>query len=87
MEQDFPSLRDLAAEVAYKEVLSNLILCHEHRPQGKQLNWLPYSSLLRLMHPSGLLKSEQVRDFVRRRLDLGILGNKIRYCTTYLQYL
>ena len=73
------SLEELAFQVSYKEILSNLILCHDHRPRGKQFNWLPYSSLL-LKNPQR--SSEQVRDFVRRRLDYylaGTMGDTIRY--------
>ena len=73
------SLEELAFQVSYKEMLSNLILCHNHWPKGKRLNWLTYSSLLR---KNQQMNSEQVRDYVRRRLDfylVGTMGDKVRY--------
>ena len=67
------SLEDLAFEVSYKAILGNLNLCHDHRPKGKQFNWLPYTS------PQ--MKSEEVCDLTRDRLDhhlVGTMGDTIR---------
>jgi len=73
------SLEELALEVSFKEILSNLILCPSHRPEGKQLNWLPCSSLLSMI---SYLESDQLLDIVRSRVDqnlVGTMGDKIRY--------
>jgi len=74
-----PSLEDLALKVSYKEILGNLILCHDHRPKEKKLNWLNCSSLLSTIP---YLESEQLLEIVRSRLDqhlVGTMGDTIRY--------
>jgi len=73
-----PSLEDLAFEMSYKEIMSNLILCYEHRPEGKRFQWLPFSSIV---STSEILSSENVRRLVRNRLNqhlVGTLGEKVR---------
>ena len=74
-----PSLEDLAFEMSYKEIMSNLILCYEHRPQGKRLPWLPFSSFLAT---SPFFSSQTAISLVRRKLDhylVGTMSDKIRY--------
>ena len=81
------SLEDSAIKVAFKEILSNLILCHDHRPKEKKLNWLPCSSLLATIP---YLESEQLLVIVRSRLDHyleGIMGDTIRYINLLNLYL
>ncbi len=74
-----PRLEELALNASYKEICSNLILCHEHLPKGKKLPWLPFSSVLSTIK---FLKSPEMCAIVRSRLDhylAGIMGDKIRY--------
>jgi len=73
-----PLLEDLAFEVSYKDVLSNLLLCHDHRPEGKKLDWASFSSFLSTF-PS--FNGERMRLLIRACLDeyaYGIMGDKIR---------
>jgi len=72
------SLEDLGFQASYKEILSNLILCCDHRPKEKQFKWLSSSSLLSTISH---LDSDQMITILRSRLDhylLGIMGDKIR---------
>ena len=72
-------LEDLASNACYTEIVSNLILCHEHRPQERQLNWLPFSSVLSTIP---YMKSKPVLAFVKSRLDrylVGTMGDQLRY--------
>jgi len=76
---DEDRLEHLAFEVSYKEILSNLILCHDHHPKEKKLKWLPFSSLLSTIP---YLESEQLITILRSRLDkylLGTMGDETRY--------
>ena len=61
---EIPSLEDLAFEVSFKDILSTLRLCYEHRPEVKQLSWLNPSAFSNLF-----LTSDKLRRFVRNRLD------------------
>lgn len=73
-----PSLENLAFEMSYKEIMSNLILCYEHRPEGKRVTWLPFSSIV---STSEILSSENIRRLVRGRLNqhlVGTMGEKVR---------
>ncbi len=73
------SLEDLAFEASFKEILSNLVLCPDHRPKEKKLKWLAFSSLLSTIP---YFKSEQLITIVRSRLDkylVGTMGDKIRF--------
>ncbi len=77
--QVVPKLEDLAFEVSYQEILSNLILCYDHRPEGKRLSWLPFSSVL---NAKPAITSEKMRCLVRARLNqhlVGVMSEKIRY--------
>ena len=74
-----PTLEDLAFDVSFKEILGNLILCHEYLPEGKQLPWLPFSSFLTSVQ---LPSSEDMLSLVKARLDyflVGTMSDKIRY--------
>jgi len=74
-----PKLEDLAFEVSFKEILGNLILCHEYLPERKKLPWLPFSSFLTSIP---LPSSEDMLSLVKARLDhflVGTMSDKIRY--------
>lgn len=66
-----PTLLDLAFDVSFKELLSNLVLCKDHRPAEKQLIWARYSSFLSTM---SFLNGQAMRHLVRRRLDQYLVG-------------
>ncbi len=73
-----PRLEKLAFEVSYKELLSNLLLCREHRPEERQVELVAFSSLI---SACSFLKSENVITFVRNRLNrylLGFMNDKMR---------
>jgi len=61
-----PRLEKLAFEASYKELLSNLLLCREHRPEEKQVELVAFSSII---SACTFLKSENVIAFVRNRLN------------------
>ena len=65
-----PSLQDLAFEVSFKEIMSTLILCYEHRPKGKRLSCLASPSAF----SKSFLTSEKLLNFVRSRLDYHLVG-------------
>ena len=70
-------LEDIAFTACYREILSNLLLCPEHRPEDRR-NMNSYSSLLSL---NPFLTSSNVRGFVRSRLNhhlIGIMNDDIR---------
>ena len=72
-----PSLQDLAFEVSFKEIMSTLILCYEHRPEGKRLSCLASPSAF----SKSFLTSEKLLNFVRSRLDyhlVGLVGVQVR---------
>lgn len=80
-----PLLEDLAVEVAFMEIIRNLVLCRDHLPENPSENsykandWVSSSSFLST-HP--FMSSENVLKFVKRRLNeylVGIMGIKIRY--------
>lgn len=80
-----PSLEELSFEVSFKEILANLLLCHSHRPEGKELDFAKYSSLLSTFLPS--TTSENIRNVVRGRLVQLLIGtvsnkNRYKYCIT-----
>ena len=71
-----PRLEHLAYTASFKEILSNLALCHDHHPSNEQ-EIVNYSSFL-----STMATSEKLITFVRNRLDyhlVGIMSDKIRY--------
>ena len=73
-----PTLLDLAFDVSFKELLSNLVLCNDHRPEDKQLVWARYSSFLSTMP---YLNGQAMRYLVRSRLDqylVGMMSDTIR---------
>ncbi len=79
-----PSLEDLAFETSYKDIISNLILCYDHRPRGKRLFWLRFSSIIQASNLD--LTSDTIRGLVRRRLDhhlIGTMSEKIRSSKLY----
>ncbi len=75
-----PRLEELAFEVSYKEILANLLLGHDHRPEGKKLDFAKYSSLLSTYLP--FTTSEEIRNVVRGCLFqhlIGTMSDKNRY--------
>ncbi len=60
-----PSLEDIAFEVSFKEIMATLILCYDHRPEGKRFSCLAFPSAI----SKSFLKSEKLRSLVRSRLD------------------
>ncbi len=80
-----PILEDLAFEVSFKEILGNLILCHEYLPEGKKLPWLPFSSFLTSVK---LPNSEDMLYLVKAHLDrilVGTMSDRIRYEWSYIK--
>ena len=80
-----PLLEDLAFEVSFKELISNLVMCRDHRPENtsesyyKAMDWVSSFSILS-NHP--FMSSENVLKFVKQRLNkylVGVMGIKIRY--------
>ena len=72
-----PSLEELAFEASFKDILATLVLCCEHRPEGKR-----YDCLVPSAFSNSFLTSEKLRKFVRKRLDqhlVGLVGVKVRY--------
>ena len=71
-------LEEIAFTACLKDILGNLLLCPEHRPESsRHLN--SYSSLISI-HPN-LFSSSNVRSFVRNRLNqhlIGIMNDDIR---------
>jgi len=70
-------LEEIAFTACYREILSNLLLCPEHRPEDRR-SMNSYSSLLSL---NPFLTSSNVRRFVRSRLNhhlIGIMNDDIR---------
>ncbi|KAI9555851.1 hypothetical protein GHT06_018368 [Daphnia sinensis] len=70
-------LEEIAFTACYREILSNLLLCTEHRPEDRR-SMNSYSSLISLNHS---LTSSNVRRFVRNRLNhhlVGIMNDEIR---------
>ena len=64
------TLEEIAFNACFREILSNLLLCPEHRPEDKRiLN--SYSSLISL---NPFLNSKNVRNFIRNRLDHYLVG-------------
>ena len=77
-----PRLEHLAFEKSFKEIVSNLILCPEHRPEGKRFDWASSSSFL---STNPLCSSQNMINFVKGHLDqilIGTMNDEIRY---YLQ--
>jgi len=79
-----PLLEDLAFEVSFKEMISHLVMCRDHRPKNtsesyKAMDWVSYSSVL---SNHAFMSSENVLKFVKQRLNkylVGVMGIKIRY--------
>ena len=74
-----PRLDHFAFKVSFKEILSNLVLCQGHRPIEKQMETVSYSSFLSTIQS---LTSENLINFVRKRLDyflVGLMNDEIRY--------
>lgn len=72
-----PSLESLAFEVSFRDILSTLILCYEHRPEVKRFPFLASSSFSNLF-----LTSDKLRSFVRGCLDRhlrGVVSVQVRY--------
>ena len=71
-------LEEISFTACLKDILGNLLLCPEHRPESsRHLN--SYSSLISI-HPN-LFSSSNVRSFVRNRLNqhlIGIMNDEIR---------
>ena len=71
-------LEEISFTACLKDILGNLLLCPEHRPESsRHLN--SYSSLISI-HPN-LFSSSNVRSFVRNRLNqhlIGIMNDDIR---------
>lgn len=70
-------LEEIAFTACYREILSNLLLCSEHRPEERR-GMNSYSSLISL---NPFLTSTNVRSFVRNRLNnhlIGIMNDEIR---------
>lgn len=70
-------LEDIAFTACFREILSNLLLCPDHRPDERR-NMNSYSSLVSL---NPFLTSSNVRNFVRNRLNqhlIGIMNDDIR---------
>lgn len=75
-----PRLDHFAFKVSFKEILSNLVLCQDHRPNEKQMETVSYSTFLSTIQ--SLLTSENLINFVRKRLDyflVGLMNDEIRY--------
>ena len=71
-------LEEIAFTACLKDILGNLLLCPEHRPEDRR-NLNSYSSLIS-SHPN-LFSSSNVRSFVRNRLNqhlIGIMNDDIR---------
>ncbi len=73
-------LEHLAFSVSFKEILVNLALGQDHRPEKNQLEIAKFGSLLppEFRHS---LTSENIINFVRIRLDYhlkGMMSDKIR---------
>jgi len=71
-----PRLEHLAYTASFKEILSNLALCHDHRPSNEQETVNYNSSFL-----STMATSEKLTNFVRNRLDyhlVGLMSDKMR---------
>ena len=69
-----PQLKDLAFDVSYKEILGNLILCPDSRPEDKQLVWVSFSSFLSTIP---YLKSQNMRQIIRDRLTQHFIEEKV----------
>ncbi len=69
-----PRLKDIAFRVSFKEILNNLVLCHEHRPEEKQVMPVAFSSLLSL---SQLCTSQCLINLMRNRLDQFLVEAKM----------
>ena len=81
-----PRLEELAFQVSYKEVIGNLILCPENRPESKRLDWATFSSFLTTI-PT--LTFSNIRDLVRGRLDqhlVGIVSDTVRYVHLFITW-
>ena len=74
-----PRLERLAFEQAFNELLGNLLLCREHHPKKKQLDFVFDSSLVAMLLP--FLTSENVITYVKNQLAqnlVGVINDKIR---------
>ncbi len=74
-----PRLEDLACHASYCEIIGNLLMCHEHRPEGKKLAMVTFSSFL---STNPFLTSKNMMKLVRARLDqhlVGLMSEQIRY--------
>ncbi len=69
-----PHLRDLAFDVSYKEILGNLILCRDNRPEDMQLTWTLFSSFLSTIP---YLNGQNMRRLVRDRLAQYLIDEKM----------
>jgi hypothetical protein len=70
-------LEEIAFTACYREILSNLLLCPEHRPEDRR-GMNSYSSLISL---NPFFTSSNIRGFVRSRLNhhlIGIMNDDIR---------
>ena len=78
-----PLQEEEALEAIYRDIIGNLMICPDHRPEG--VLSVPHSSFVSLMNPQ-LMKSEHMISLVRDRLDQQLSGNNeantnIRYIT------
>ena len=75
-----PRLEQLAFTASFKDILSNLVLCQDHRPEDKQLETVAaFSSRIKT---SPLFASQNLINFVRNNLDhhlVGVMNDKTRY--------
>lgn len=72
-------LEDLAFDASYNEIIGNLLLCREHRPENKKLEMVTYSSFLSRIP---FIISQNMIQLIRNQLGqnlLGLMGEKIRY--------
>ena len=63
-------LEDMAFGVSYREILANLAICPDHRPENSR-NLFSYSSLLSTNH---FFTSTNVMQYVRNKLSMNLVG-------------
>ena len=78
-----PLPEEEALEAIYRDIIGNLMICPDHRPEG--VLSVPHSSFVSLMNPQ-LMKSEHLISLVRDRVDQQLSGKdeaktNIRYIT------
>lgn len=75
-----PRLEHLAFTASFKDILSNLVLCQDHRPGDMQLDTVAaFSSHIKT---SPLFASQNLINYVRNHLDhhlVGVINDKTRY--------